>query len=231
MNIYIKIILFILIYQSAFAQEQTVYVIDQIQVGLHTEKSLQSPIIKLIPSGTSLGLVKQEEELSYVREPSGMGGWVDTSYISNYIPANMKIKEAQERIRNLETLLNNARQGQTSEEINNLMKQIEGQAGHIQQLTSENEGLNQQIQSSNADSLYEKIDQLYNANKQLESQLASILEAPSTAISSEDSEGTSSILTLRNILILSAITTVLGIILGIYIMDVVNRKRHGGFRV
>lgn len=217
--------------QNQTDQNQIVYVTDQIRVGLHTEKSLQSPIIKLVSSGTRLELVKRESDLSYVSDPTGTGGWVDSSYVSEFTSADPKIQEAENRIRSLETSLNNARQGQTSAEIDNLMQQIEAQSSRIQQLTGENESLNQQIISNNADSLYEKIEQLSLYNRQLESQLANVLESAPLPPQDRDTASGDSYLTLKNIFIVAAIIMVIGIGLGIYIMDLVNRKRHGGFRI
>ncbi|NNE38396.1 MAG: TIGR04211 family SH3 domain-containing protein [Gammaproteobacteria bacterium] len=230
-------IIFVLLFSSVLkaqvqtTENQTIYVIDQIQVGLHTDKTLQSPIIKLIPSGSPLELVKQEAELSFVRDASGTGGWVDTSYISEFSSAEPKIQEAEGRIRSLETSLSNARLGQTSEEIDNLMRQINDQSSRIEQLSSENLSLNQQINASNSDSLYEKIDQLSQENRQLDSQLANILESASQPVDNQSSDTTEGLLTVKNILIFSGIILVVGIGLGIYLMDFANRRRHGGFRI
>ncbi len=233
MNKYLTIIIFLFVNIAAQAQlqtdqTQTVYITDQILVGLHVEKSLQSPIIKLIPSGSVLELVKQEAELSFVRDSTGTGGWVDTSYISEFSSAEPRIQDAEARIRSLETSLNNARLGQTSEEIDNLMQQIQDQSSVIEQLSTENQSLNQQLNVSNADSLYEKIELLSEQNTQLESQLANILETASDPV---DIESTESLLTVKNILIFSGIMLLIGIGLGIYLMDLVNRRRHGGFRI
>ncbi len=217
--------------QAQTSQSQTVYVTDQIQVGLHTEKTLQSPIIKLIPSGAELELVKQETDLSYVRDSSGAGGWVDSSYISQFSSADPKVQEAEDRIRSLETSLNNARLGQTSEEIENLMQQLDEQSSRIEQLISENQSLNQQINASNSDSLYEKIEQLSEENSQLESQLANILETAAQPADNQSSQPDDGLLTVKNILILSGVILLVGIGLGIYLMDFANRKRHGGFRI
>jgi SH3 domain protein len=224
MNKYLTIIIFLFVNIAAQAQlqtdqTQTVYITDQILVGLHVEKSLQSPIIKLIPSGSVLELVKQEAELSFVRDSTGTGGWVDTSYISEFSSAEPRIQDAEARIRSLE---------QTSEEIDNLMQQIQDQSSVIEQLSTENQSLNQQLNVSNADSLYEKIELLSEQNTQLESQLANILETASDPV---DIESTESLLTVKNILIFSGIMLLIGIGLGIYLMDLVNRRRHGGFRI
>lgn len=217
--------------QGIFAQGLTVYITDQIQIGLHSDKSLQSPIIKLLPSGASLELVKQEEEFSFVRDSTGTGGWIDSTYISEFSSAIPKIQEAETRIRNLESSLSNARQGQTSGEIENLMQQLEEQRNRLQLLSSENENLNRQITSNNPDSLYEKIEQLSLDNTQLEMKLANILESTSLVPQLQQAEPIESFFTLKNILILSGVLLTLGLVLGVYIMDFVNRKRHGGFRI
>jgi len=221
----------IILNQGIFAQGLTVYVTDQIQIGLHTDKSLQSPIIKLLPSGASLELVKQEEDLSFVRDSVGAEGWIDSTYISEFSSAIPKLQEAETRIRNLETSLSNARQGQTSGEIENLMQQLEEQRARLQFLTSENEKLNRQITSNNPDSLYEKIEQLSLDNRLLETKLANILESTPSVSQQQQAEPTENFFTLKNILIMSGIILTIGLVLGVYIMDLFNRKRHGGFRI
>lgn len=221
----------IILNQGILAQGLTVYVTDQIQIGLHTDKSLQSAIIKLLPSGASLELVKQEEDFTYVRDSVGAEGWIDSTYISEFSSAIPKLQEAETRIRNLETSLSNARQGQTSGEIENLMQQLEEQRARLQFLTSENEKLNRQIISNNPDSLYEKIEQLSLDNRLLETKLANILESTPSISQQQQAEGTENFFTLKNILIMSGIILIIGLVLGVYIMDFFNRKRHGGFRI
>ena len=56
---------------------ETAYIIDKLLVGLHEDKALNSAIIKLLPTGTRLFIIKREGNLAQVKTPGGTTGWVD----------------------------------------------------------------------------------------------------------------------------------------------------------
>ncbi len=219
---------------------QTMYITDKLQIGLHAEKTLHSPIVSVIPSGTRLELIKREDDLSYVRDPSGIGGWIDNSYLSENTLASEQLLAAQARIANLEQSLENL--GDDSEksdipaiseeqmlQLQALLEEEQTRSESLQQQVTE---MTNQLAASSQDSLYSKIEQLSTENTQLQSQLAHLLERPATgplqmtaeSISGDESGTGRYILTLF-------IAAIFGLGLGIYIMDLTNRRRHGGFRV
>lgn len=71
---------------------ETVYVIDRLLVGVHSEKSLDSPIIKALPTGTQLEVLAREGDLAQIRGPGGVTGWVDAVYLSEEQPAAMLLE-------------------------------------------------------------------------------------------------------------------------------------------
>lgn len=83
----------------AQAWAETVYVIDKLLVGVHSEKSLDSPIVKALPTGTQLEVVKREGDLAQIKGPEGVTGWVDAVYLSKEQPAALLLEglEAQNR--------------------------------------------------------------------------------------------------------------------------------------
>lgn len=87
---------------------ETAYVIDKLLVGVHTDKTLESPIIKVFPTGTQLEVLKREGELAQVKGPDNVTGWVDASYLTNEQPAAavLELLEAQNRqlVENLKTV-------------------------------------------------------------------------------------------------------------------------------
>lgn len=78
---------------------ETVYVIDKLLVGVHSEESLESPIIKALPTGTPLEVLRREGDLAQIKGPEGVTGWVDAVYLTKEQPAAMLLEglEAQNR--------------------------------------------------------------------------------------------------------------------------------------
>ena len=78
------------------------------------------------------------------------------------------------------------------------------------------------------ESLYQKITELSEKNKQLEVQLAKARDKTATTDSTAAAPPAEDWRRLSAYVLLALI---LGLALGLYIMDSVNRRRHGGFRV
>ena len=106
------VILIICVYFFTFAlvaNAAPVYVTDKISIGLHEDKTPESPIVKVVPSGTRLELIKQEDNLSFVSDASGITGWVDNSYISDAMPAREQLRQISTRNATLEAQLREGR--------------------------------------------------------------------------------------------------------------------------
>lgn len=245
---YLKIIfMFCAISSPLFLHAQTVYITDQLQAGLHADKAITSPILKTLSTGTPLEVIKAEDKLSFVRAPDGVSGWIDNSYLVQAAPANLRLREAETRIRSLEQSLAKSREIQDGAVVGDVaaIKQLEDEKIQAeQQLKSERvktAELQVQIaelrknlgQDNSTTSLYEKIDQLSVENKQLQVRLAQALDdLPGSG--SELLPGTDvsdNIFTTRNIVLALATALLVGVAGGLYLMDIINRRRHGGFRV
>ena len=233
----------------------TWYVTDQLKAGLHEEKSLDSPIIKIVPTGTGLEIVKREESVSFVKEAGGASGWIDNSYLVETKPGGnspsnntgrvqaleKELKQAKSRI---ETLIaqtgpvqEDAKIATLREQKQQAEQQYKSERIKVGELEVQMAELRKRLgQDNNADTLYKKIDKLTEENKQLEIQLARAKDNPGQVTSNgpeTSSSGSASAVSTywRNVFIAFFVTMVIGVGLGIYIMDVVNRRRHGGFRV
>ncbi len=239
---------------------ETVYITDKINAGLLEEKTLESPIVKIFPTGTQLELIKREDIFSFVRGPEGTTGWIDNSYLIQESPASERIKIFQAKSATLEKQLADAQQ-----QVKTLNKKLSRQGKitskdpkAIASLKKEHAALQQQFKSerlkagelqvqlaelkkrigrnNDNESLYSQIEQLEEDKKNLEIQLAgtlskgkilSTVQASSMSAEKNYQDKTG----WRELIIYLAITTILGLISGIYIMDLLNRRRHGGFRV
>ena len=238
---------------------ESVYVTDKLEVGLHEDKSVDSPILKIVATGARLEIVKQEELLSYVRDANGTTGWINNQYLMAKAPDTASLQTLKTRMKNLETRLAEAkennrqfeatlkRQGKVLPEetrahaelktLHTELKQTLNaekiKAGELQIELTE---LRSRVgQDEDSESMYKQIKSLEEAKKKLEIQLANTLESyegeagGAGRAAGAGAGGFSP--DLRNMTIYLVITLILGLFGGAYLLDLVNRRRHGGFRI
>lgn len=239
---------------------ETVYITNELRVGMHEERTLDSPIIKLIPSGMALEVVKKDNALSFVRDPEGATGWVDNSYLNPEPPAGpasaqelarrssgleQRLAEAKQRIQELEAQAMGAAPaggggagqdrnlGQELENAEQQLKEERLRAGELQVQVAELKkriGLN----SDNA-SLFERIDHLEADNKRLEVALAGSADGNSALAAGPPDPGKDAGLIVRigagRLAAYVVIILIVGFGGGVYFLDYFNRRRHGGFRI
>ncbi|MFT5349967.1 MAG: SH3 domain protein [Planctomycetota bacterium] len=241
---------------------ENVYISDQLKAGLHEDKSLESPIVKIVVTGTRLEVVKREEQLTFVRDESGSTGWINNMYLMAKAPANASLDILQTRADNLETRLTESKekiltleaelkkQGKVlpeetlayrelkkaHAELNQTSKAQKLKVGELQIELTE---LRKRVgQDSGSDSLYQQIKTLEEDKKKLEIRLANTLDKYEAegaegidALRGENSLAGRLSPGVRNMTIYLLITLVLGLFAGAYLLDLVNRRRHGGFRI
>ena len=206
---------------------EVAYVTDKIKIGLHQEASNESPIIKLVPSGTKLNIIERENDLIYAEEPEGVRGWVNSQNILNSKPGRTKVIELETVNKELEkkilTLQNESEKSISNEELEKKLNAERLKVGELQVELTNIKSKAGNIESN--DKLLADIKHLKNANKQLINQLESsgiVSDENGNQISSKNSS-------LKFISFM--IIFIFGIIGGILILDFINRRRHGGFRV
>ena len=212
---------------SAIVLAEIAYVTDEVNIGLHEEPTNESPIIKLVPSGTELNIIERENDLIHVEEPEGVRGWVNTQNVVNNKPGKTKIneleitnKELQEKI---ETLEKKSSKLISQEELEQKLNSERLKVGELQVELTDIKSRSGNTQTS--DKLLADIEQLKSVNKQL------IDQFESSGINHENSP--SSIESQKKPLsfFIFLIIFILGLAGGILILDYINRRRHGGFRV
>ena len=212
---------------SVVVHAEVAYVTDKIKIGLHQEASNESPIIKLVPSGTKLNIIERENDLIYAEEPEGVRGWVNSQNILNSKPGRTKVIELETVNKELEqkilTLQNESGKSISNEELEKKLNTERLKVGELQVELTNIKSKAGNIESNNK--LLADINHLKNANKQLINQLESsgiVSDENGNQISSKNSS-------LKFISFM--IIFIFGIIGGILILDFINRRRHGGFRV
>lgn len=226
----------------------TAYINDRLMVGLHQERSADSIIIRLIPSGTPLEVLQAESDFTQVRDPDGISGWVDNKYLVDDPPPKARLQQAELKIQQLEEDLQKARlklagledvaEGTAdSEELQTLRdenkrleEQYKSEKLRVGELQAEVASLKNRLSNVKAPAAdQERIDELITENRMLTDKLAGQQENPSASVSSPDIDLNET--GWRTIVIVLGVTLLAGFLLGLFVLDFINRKRHGGFRV
>ncbi len=240
----ITIVIFLFALLPIQLQAETVYITDSLLVGLHEEKSIDSAILKVLPTGTALEVIKRNGESVNVRDKDGVVGWISNNYLINNNPDEnvaMDSSAAQVRIRDLEAELQNIRMQQTKPHQWQIIDPEE-----IVKIKNDNKKLNQQINSEKLKSgelqaklaelknliskngskkgLTDKIKLLTEKNVQLEDEIKQFQQDRKIAKPFVDD------LNVHNPIVLSGIALLLGLFIGIILMDWRARRRHGGLR-
>jgi len=228
----------LLISLPLFVCAETVYIDDKIKIGLHQDKDIDSPIIKLLPGGTALEVVKRDTPLTQVKEPGGTSGWIDNRYLVDAAPGRAQLLQLQEKAGKLEAELSALKGNKPTTPA---AADTGGDTEKFAVLLKENEELKQQLQSeqlksgelqAQAAELRNQLSQAVNADS------ASGAEETETVTATGDTEtGVAGLfhfagsLNWHYLLIGIAVCLILGLIGGVVLMDWMSRRRHGGFRI
>lgn len=238
------LLFFLLLLVPIATQAETVYITDSLLVGLHEEKSIDSPILKVLPTGTMLEVIKRDNDFVHVLDPKGVSGWINNSYLVTNNPdknETMDGEDTQFKIRELEAELQNIKIQQAkpdqelvinSDEIaklkienKNLKQKIKSdklKSGELQANLAELR--NQISQAGNNNKLSSKIQLLTEKNAGLKDEIKRLHNGSNTEVSGPNTS------TLSNLVIGSGITLLAGLLLGILLMDWLQRRRYGGLR-
>ena len=213
---------------STAIHAEVVYVTDEVKIGLHKEPSNESPIIKLVPSGTKLNIIERENDLIHVEEPEGVRGWINSQNILNSKPGKTKIIELEttkkELEKKIETLKSDPEKSISNQELEQKLNVERLKVGELQVELTNIKSKAGDIESNKK--LLADIKHLESANEQLIGQLES------SGIGVENSDGKLSPSNNSSLSFISfSIIFIFGVIGGVLIIDYLNRRRHGGFRV
>ena len=233
----------------AFAAENA-FVIDKLLVGVHKDADLNSAIVKVLPTGTELEILSRKGELAEVKDADGVSGWVDAAYLMKDPPAASVIEQVQQekklladRLKELEAKAAGgdkpgsaiaAKVDALTNENTDLKSQLSAQKLRNSELEDQVKTLRKsgaaaaggsvaaELQSANL-AMKGELDQALRRSAELEAKLgtgSALGEIKSAAV-------------LSSPVIIGGITVivVLAFGAGIYLMDFLSRRRHGGFRI
>ena len=231
------------------------YISPRLQLGLHTQASLESPIKVLISSGMAVKVIKTEAEFSLIKTTEGAEGWVKSKFLSTEEPAELKLGKMQAALQRAEQLLKDRLQDEAAGKTS--VPPSETAPGMNASLSDEEKAAYEETISGLKEEIkaWEQLDrqdkqaiqvQAEKNNQLLKEKLAMIA---SVAIG-QDVDTSQFDLTTRGELpeiiskskqtflkiikknyILLLMISGLSFFLGIFIMDVITRKRHGGYRI
>jgi hypothetical protein len=225
--------------------------------GLHQDRGTGSPIVKLVPAGAALQVLKREDKVTMVRDSDGVQGWIDNSFLAAEPPAeSADDREQRRRIEDLERQLQQARteleqmearlagSGKASEdfrlaqqlkrenaELERQLRQEKLRAGEVQVELTE---LRKRIgMSSDNESLYREIAALQAENRKLRIVAGEAAEGGDAAPAGADGGAMAALTEMdpARFAASAAVLLLIGFGGGLYLMDYLNRRRHGGFRV
>lgn len=195
----------------------TGYIIDRVEVGLYESASFDSPMLKLLPTGTEIEILGRQDDLIQVREPGGLTGWIDQRYLMGAKPTRQLLNEAELELARLRNELEAARRqpatptGEPSASVNrleeirdNLQKQLAAERQRISELKGELANVRRDVTAAGEDETADA---------------SGSLDLLHQAISD------------RRLLLILSVMFLIGLVLGVYLLDLYNRRRHGGFRI
>ncbi len=137
------ILLFTTISATASLAE-TLYVDDTLRVGIRAKPDKTLPSLVVIKSGTPVELLQKKGGYAKIRTVGGAEGWVKSAYLAKEEPAIRQLARAKQKIKTLETQIQNLttqQQSQADTENQNLKQQIAS-------LSQEKEALQRQLQAA-----------------------------------------------------------------------------------
>ena len=95
-----KSILLFMFMVSFSANAETIYVTDHFKIELRSGESIRNKIIKMVPSGAQLTVIKQNPSTGYtkVRLKNGMEGYLLTRYTQNKPVSKWYLQQATEKL-------------------------------------------------------------------------------------------------------------------------------------
>ncbi len=242
---------------GAATAAESAYVIDKLLVGIHESKDSDSAIVKVVPTGTKLAVIKREGDVANVSEPGGASGWVDAAYLSKDPPAQVRVAELEKAKATLEDQLKHIEQASrggppvagapvadgANAEIDTLTKENTALKGKLsdeklraETLQTEVSSLRAQVKSTTVPP-DARLVELERSRDELEQDLQDAQQklAEYAARTSLDDTGALVPVVLReyakSIILIVLVLVGLGFGAGLYVVDLMNRRRHGGFRV
>ena len=213
---FISLLLALMLLTLRVSAESYVYITDQLDLPIRSDKSFGNNIIRLLPSGTELSLLQSTEDGWAQIQFDDTIGWIKSFYLSPDPAAREKLKKLT-RTDNANKLLISKLSGEKEE--------LESQL-----LTVKQENTDLVVQSSKSQAEKEHIEQIYQDALKLEHENEKLIqeklqlkaELQLSVNNTQIQKDTSS----RNWFIVGAIVLFFGMIIGFIVPGLLNRRRY-----
>lgn len=142
----LKTLFLLLLCQSASAAE-TLYVHDQLRLGVRAAPSSAEKSIATVSTGDALTVLGEQDNFVNIRTEKGVEGWVSKGYLSDEPPARNQLKSLQQEYQALQQ-----QQQALQQQFDESQRQGTESAGKLAQLQQENATLQQQLSRHTASS-------------------------------------------------------------------------------
>lgn len=226
---------------------ESAFVIDKLLVGIHQDEDLNSAIVKVLPTGSKLDVLVRKGEVARVKDAAGVVGWVDAAYLMAEPPAATqlaKLKQDKQALADRIKVLESAGEkgaapsgkvDSLTNENTDLKSQLSAQKLKNSELESELGALRKSAAAGPAGGTVAA--ELQNANLKLTAELETARETIETLKSQVATPGPLGEVKAAVGLATPGAWAVLAALVaagfggGVFVMDYLNRRRHGGFRV
>ena len=210
-----NLVLILIVLASSARAESFVYITDQVDIPIRSEKSLGNTIIRLLPSGTKLSVLQITEDGWTEVKYQDTIGWISSRYLSNNISAREELKKANSIINESQLL------------ITKYEAELDDQNKQLLILNNENKEL--VIRSSKSEAEKTHIEQIYQDalklehenEKLMQEQLQLKTEFQLAQNNSQIEQDTSQ----RNWFIVGALVLFFGMVIGFILPKMLNRRR------
>ncbi len=134
------ICLFLLMTLSTGAMAETIYVHDYLRLGIRANPNSTDVPIAVVTTGEALEVLDEQEGYYKVRAESGVEGWVSKSYVSDEMPARLKLEKLQKVYDTQQGELKTLRQ-----QVEEKTQAIDEADKRVAELLDENGKLHQQV--------------------------------------------------------------------------------------
>lgn len=193
------------------ARAETLFVTDRVNIGLHREADIDSPITGLVPSGTALAVTARNGELARVQATNGSSGWIEGKYLVAEKPARARARELEIETQSLRAEIARLRSENTN------------------QATANPDESRQLAARLNAQRL--KVGELTARLTELKSRLVATENRAAVVDGQGQADRIAGLANWKTLAVASLVMLIIGMLAGAYLLDCLNRRRHGGFRV
>ncbi len=234
--------LFLAQVQAADVKPEVYYITTHLQLGLHTLPAMDSPVVELVSGGESISILKAEKKFSQVQLKDGSKGWLASQFITLEQPAESRVAELEVQLQKLQQQLQGSSPAaaDAADKDNALEQKITDYKETIA-------GLKEELKAWEQLDFQDRQAQKENA-RQINQQLKQRLSKIAALATVQDSEKTNMIMDNESLswlkkasffnkgwfkkeYLLAVVIGGAGFILGLFIMDIINRRRHGGYRI